>query len=459
MQPTKLNHTLDSWTRAVSLLMLGGICYVLSGSALAQQPLPTEDQPQLRIQGSNTVGAKLGPALVKGLLQQQGLQDISLQPAGENETKASGFTADGRKVTVALAAHGSSTGFAALQDGSAALAAASRPIKSAEQQSLQAYGDMRSRSSEQVIAIDGVAVIVSPDNPLQSLDTRQLAALFAGEITDWSQLGSKPGAVNIYARDDNSGTYDTFKELVLAPQGKTLGASAMRFESNDQLSDRVSADPYGIGFVGLPSIRSSKALAIADGESVAMFPSRELIATEDYPLSRRLFFYLKPGEENQWAHALVGFAQSPAGQAIVAQSGFIAQDVQAVKVQSSNDMPDSYRALAGQAKRLTVNFRFKEGSATLDNKAHYDIDRVSAYLLANQTVYSKVVLVGFGDPKSSPDRAQLLSRLRSTVVSLALGESSRLPREIIGLGDELPVAANSADEGRKKNQRVEVWVY
>lgn len=459
MSHTHPENPRDTWAETICLLVLGFFLCVLPWSAFADLALPPEGQPLLRVQGSNTIGAKLGPALAKGLMEQQGLVDISLQPAAANEQLAVGYTRTGRKLAIALAAHGSGTGFVALQDGSAELAASSRPIKGAEGQALQSVGDMRSPSAEHVIAIDGLAIIVHPDNALDSVTTEQLAALFSGAIRDWSELGGKPGAVHLYARDDNSGTYDTFKELVLAPRGNALDGAARRFESSDELSDEVTRDPQGIGFIGLPYIRQNKALAIADGDSLPMLPSRELIATEDYPLSRRLFFYLKPTEDNDWARALVSFAQSPRGQAIVAQAGFIAQSVQTTDVQTTSEMPEAYRVLGLQAKRLTVNFRFKQGSAMLDNKAQYDLERVAGYLEQHDKLYRKVVLVGFGDPKADPARAKLLSRLRAMVVSRELGRSGLMPREILGFGDELPVAANSADEGRKKNQRVEVWVY
>jgi phosphate transport system substrate-binding protein len=190
-----------------------------------------------------------------------------------------------------------------------------------------------------------------------------------------------------------------------------------------------------------------------------MLPTRELVATEDYPLSRRLFFYLKPDESNQLARALVNFVQSQQGQEIVARTGFIAQTVQATQVQTTSEMPQAYRTLAEQAQRLTVNLRFKEGSASLDNKAHYDIARITDYLKSNDKLYRKVVLVGFGDPKPDPERASLLSKLRAVVVSQALRSEGLIPRDVVGFGDKLPVAANIADEGRQKNQRVEVWVY
>jgi phosphate transport system substrate-binding protein len=435
-------------------LFLGFICYALPWSVFA-----AESSTLLRIQGSNTIGAKLGPALVGGLFESQGFSNVRIEKGVENEQRVLAEDKLGRTQQINIAAHGSGTGFVALQDGSAELAASSRPIKDAEAATLQSLGDMRGVDAEQVIAIDGLAIIVHPSNPLQALTTEQLAAVFAGEIKDWAVLGGNPGAISLYARDDKSGTFDTFKELVLATHGKSLTGGAKRFESSDQLSDGVSQDPAGIGFIGLPYVRQSKPLAIADGESQPMLPSTTLIATEDYPLSRRLFLYNPPGTPNEWVRALVQFAHSPAGQALVAKTGFIPQTVQAVKVAPSAEMPADYRKLAGEAQRLSVNFRFQEGSAELDNKAQRDLARVLDYLKSNDKLRQKAVLVGFGDPKNDPARAALLSKLRAMAVRRDLVKGGVIFREITGLGEQMPVAANSGDEGRIKNRRVEVWVY
>jgi phosphate transport system substrate-binding protein len=189
-----------------------------------------------------------------------------------------------------------------------------------------------------------------------------------------------------------------------------------------------------------------------------MLPSISLIATEDYPLSRRLYFYLLPDAKQRWAKALVRFAQSPQGQSIVAQNGFVAQTVQAVKVRATSEMPVEYQNLAREAERLSVNFRFAQGSATLDNKARLDLKRVADYLKVHDLLNQKVTLVGFGDAKSDPARAQLLSRLRAMAVRRELLKNGVILRDVRGFGDEMPVAANDADEGRIKNRRVEVWV-
>jgi phosphate transport system substrate-binding protein len=422
-------------------------------------PAPADGAPVLRIQGSNTIGAQLGPALVAGLLDKQGAGSIQQQPGiHPNEIRVTGLLPSGQKVSIDVAAHGSSTGFAALKTGQADLAASSRPIKNAEISELAGLGDLRSQDAEQVIAIDGVAVILHPANPVRQLSINQLAKIFSGEIHDWEQLGGTGGAIHLYARDQQSGTFDTFNELVLTRFGKTLARDAQRFESSEGLSDEVSKDRQAIGFIGLPYVRRAKAVAIIDGESKPMLPSISLIATEDYPLSRRLYFYLPPDSKQRWAKALVRFAQSPQGQSIVAQNGFVAQTVQAVKVRATAEMPADYQNLTREAERLSVNFRFAQGSASLDTKARLDLKRVVDYLKAHDKLNQKVTLVGFGDAKSDPSRAQLLSKLRAMAVRRELLKGDVILRDVRGFGDEMPVATNDVDEGRIKNRRVEVWV-
>ena len=414
----------------------------------------------LRIQGSNTIGANLGPALVRAMLAEQGLHDIHSVPViPPNEHSIVGTTAQGQQIRVDVAAHGSGTGFTALAAGRADLVASSRPIKDRELVDLEPLGDLKSPGAEQVIAIDGLAIILHPHNPLNQLNTEQLAQIYSGQISRWEQLGGTGGAIHLYARDDQSGTWETFKELVLNRNGQPLSSTAQRFESSEELSDAVSHDPQAIGFIGLPYIREAKAVAIVDGASQPMLPLSSLIASEDYPLSRRLFFYLPPAANNPWAKALVNFTQSPQGQAIVGQNGFVAQSVQADSVLPGAHMPQDYQALTREAQRLSVNFRFEEGSASLDNKARQDLLRVVDYLSAHGKLDKQVTLVGFGDAKDDPQRAQLLSRLRAMAVRRELVKSGVVPREIRGYGAQMPVAANTEDEGRLKNRRVEVWVY
>lgn len=441
-----------NWALPLLLLTLGSA----SGNSLAAPP---DGTTILRIHGSNTVGAKLAPMLVTGLFEAKGLQSVRIAPAGkENEQRVTALDERGKTIQALVAAHGSGTGFAGLKDRTADLAAASRPIKQSEAQSLAALGDMRSAESEQVIAIDGLAVIVHPDNPVQSLSVEQVARLFSGEIANWRELGGANAAVELHARDDQSGTYDTFKELVLGSQGKTLATNATRYESNDALSLAVSRRSGAIGFVGLASVGKSKALAITDGDSQPMPPTTALVATEDYPLSRRLFLYADPQKQSKWTREFLTFVHSPAGQAIVEKSGYVAQAIAPIRLPAQAAMPAAYQQLAREAQRLTVNFRFAEGSAQLDNKAQRDVQRLIDYLNSHDKQMNAAVLVGFGDARNDPARTALLSKLRAMAVRRELARGGILVKEINGLGDQLPVASNS-EAGRIKNRRVEVWVY
>ena len=427
---------------------------------LALLPLSAlADFAHLRVQGSNTIGAALLPALVQGQLRAQGATAIEQAPGTHiNETVITARDVRGQPLRIDIAAHGSSTGFAALGRGEADLAAASRPINETEVQQLHALGDLRAPSAEQVIGLDGVAVIVHPDNPLPQLTTQQLAQIFSGQIQRWDQVGIAGGKIHLYARDDRSGTFETFKALVLDPNQGELSAKAQRFESSDTLAERVTADRQAIGFSSLAAVHGAKVLAVAQGDAPAMLPQRSLVASEDYPLSRRLYFYL-PANPKPQAKVLADFAQSPAGQAIVAQLGFVSQQVKAQPVPPQADMPPRYRTLAQQAQRLSVNFRFQEGSASLDNKALRDVQRVAEYLRQAGKLQSKAVLVGFGDPKETPGRAALLSRLRALAVRRELARDGVDVLEVTGMGDELPVAGNDQEQGRLRNRRVEVWVY
>ncbi|MBI6924582.1 phosphate ABC transporter substrate-binding/OmpA family protein [Pseudomonas putida] len=413
----------------------------------------------LRIQGSNTLGSALLPALVQAQLRAEHATQVQVHPGrSDNETVITATRADGVGVRIDIAAHGSSTGFLALAQGEADLVAASRPISDSEARQLQAFGDLRSSAAEHVIGLDGVAILVNPANPLHELSLDQIAQVFSGRVQRWEQLGVAGGDIHLYARDERSGTFETFKARVLAPGQVNLVPTARRFEAADRLAAHVAADRQAIGFTGLSTTRGTKVLAVADGNAAALLPERALVASEDYPLSRRLFLY-RPTPPSLQATALIDFIQSPAGQAIVAEQGFVSQQVMVQQVVPVADMPARYRDLVKHAQRLSVNFRFQPGNAALDSKAIQDVQRIIDYLTQAGKQQRKAVLVGFGDPKDTPGRAALLSRLRAEAVRQALARGGIEVLEVVGLGDQMPVAGNELEQGRLRNRRVEVWVY
>lgn len=444
--------------RAFSVLLVTLLCSLVHAEQLEPfADLEIDGKVRLfDIQGSNTIGAAMAPALVVDYLKAKGASEVNISPFAPNEKLVTGvFKKTRTRLSVHIAAHGSGTGFQGLLNKSADIAAASRPAKVREVEQLRSLANIRSADSEHVVGIDGLAIIVNAANPVSELSVEDIAEIFSGGYRDWSELGGKPGPIKVYARDENSGTWDSFKGMVLGKKHQLI-SNARRFESNDELSGQVMADANGIGFVGLASVNEAKLVAVSDGSAKALKPNKLTVATEDYALSRRLYMYTDDEIRNPYVAEFIQFALSNQGQNVVAASGFISQELKAVMPEFYAELPETFRSLTDNARRLTINFRFEKGSAKLDNKALQDIDRLVEYLQHQRR--SEIVLIGFGDKKRTERRSQLLSKLRAMAVRRELVRNGIYPKESIGYGEYLPVASANREEGRMKNRRVEVWV-
>jgi phosphate transport system substrate-binding protein len=419
-------------------------------------PPPVNETVLLRLSGSNTVGAALGPRLARAFLSNSGDTDVTIEPTGKpDEVKVIGARGDKREV-ITVAAHGSATAFTDMAKGAADLGMASRRIKPAEIASLAALGDLTSAAGEHVLALDGIAVIVNPANPVASLSKDRLRDIFNGTITNWSAVGGAPGPVHIYARDDKSGTFDTFKSLVL---GTTkLVASAHRVEDSRELSNDVTGDAGGIGFIGLPYIISAKAVPVADTGATPLIPNRLTVGTEDYPLSRRLYLYTATVGGNPLAQRFADFALSPAGQAVVEDVGFIPLTVKAEAAPVPQTASAHFKAVIGHATRLSTNFRFQPNSTALDNRGQRDLDRLVNYVVSAHASPTQIILVGFADNKGSATANLTVSKKRAEAVAAELAEHGVKVGKVLAFGSDLPVADNNSDDGRERNRRVEVYL-
>ncbi|MEM9301208.1 MAG: phosphate ABC transporter substrate-binding/OmpA family protein [Pseudomonadota bacterium] len=411
----------------------------------------------MRIHGSNTVGAALAPALVKAWLSNSGYRifsEVETAPLERRIIARKGA----RSLTIELHSHGSSTGFRDVLAGGADVAMSSRPIRETEAARFaETLGGFDPIADEYVVALDGIAVIVNPANPTRQLSKVQLESIFSGAVRDWGELGWSGGAINLYARDDRSGTFDTFANLVLGDA--SLAGTARRYESNQLLSDDVARDRGGIGFVSLPNIRSSKAVSIFEDRTQPLLPTPFAVATEDYALARRLFFYVPASGRNAVTEAFLEFAQSQRGQAVAEARGYVAQYLYRAKPFLPDDAPTDYAALVEGAERLSVNIRFRPGATRLDSKAERDLERIRRFVQTEGERYA-VMLMGFADAQeTSPAFATQLSLVRAEYIGSRLQRLGVQPTRIRGYGPALPVASNQSEGGRQKNRRVEIWVY
>src|SRR5213596_2991407 len=244
---------------------------------------------RLVIKGSDTLGAKLVPQL------------------------AEQFKAQTPGTTVDIAAEGSTTGIAAIIDGTAQIGMSSRRAKPAEMSAASSKGVSMKPT---IVAYDGIAVIVNSANSIKSLTKKQVEQIFTGEVTDWSAVGGSGGKISIYTRNTSSGTYSDFKELAMKKRDYAGGSQKMA--GNEQIAAEVGKNANGVGYVGLAYTKAGgiKVMPI-DG----IVPSVQSVHAKTYPYARPTFYYTN-GDPGGLAKQFVDFTIGAGGQRIVAQVGF-----------------------------------------------------------------------------------------------------------------------------------------
>lgn len=262
---------------------------VLLLSALAVTTMASAQK--LVIKGSDTLGAKLVPQL-----------------AEEYKAKHPG-------VSFEIAAEGSTTGLAAVIDGTAQIGMSSRRAKATEMSAATAKGVTLKPI---IVAHDGIGIVVNAANPIAKLSKRQVEQIFAGDVTDWSAVGGKPGKISIYTRNTSSGTYSDFRQLAMA--NRDYAKSSQKMAGNEQIAAEVGKNPNGIGYVGLAYLTAPglKVMAI-EGQ----VPTKETVLKGLYPFARPTFYYTN-GAPTGEAAKFVEFTLSPEGKRIAEKVGFVA---------------------------------------------------------------------------------------------------------------------------------------
>jgi len=226
---------------------------------------------------------------------------------------------------IAVTGGGSGTGISSLISGTCDIAMSSREIKEKEISLAQGRGV---NPNVIKVGLDGLAVVVNPDNPVDKLTMDELAGIFTGKISNWKELGGRDEKIVILSREVNSGTHVYFKEHVLRkndPAGKEeFAPSALMLSSSQAIADEVAGNPGAIGYYGMGYISSrQKPIAIAkDKNSEYVAPVIENVTNGKYPISRPLFLYTN-GQPQGLMKKFIDFALSAQGQDIVLKTDFV----------------------------------------------------------------------------------------------------------------------------------------
>ena len=414
----------------------------------------------LRLHGSRSIGETLIPTLVEAFLKQERatrIEKISGGESGAAKVQAT-FAGETSPKVIEIVPADTDSALSDLGEKKCDIVFTSRKINPDEAERLRqsGVGDMTSKEREHIIALDALAIIVHPSNPLAELSKSQLSRIFTGQITDWAQVKGSSGPITTYTQGEKSDSSESFRALVLA--NAPVAGITRTCRDDSEVSDSVCSDPRAIGFVELPSIGNAKAIAVSSGGGVSLLPNQFEIATEDYALSKRVYLYTADNIQNSWTEKFIEFAISKPGQEVVERTRFVAMRPRIGKSKIPVTAPEEYKKFAKDAERLDVNFRFNTASSQLDNKAIPDIDRITDLL--NKPPYRGryILLFGFADSTGTPQSNLALSKARAETVAQQLRTRNISPAVVTGFGKELPVDSNDTEAGKEKNRRVEVWL-
>ena len=280
-------------TSAMIVTGCGGNNTNNSGGAATNAPTnaPTEaasPSPETKVSGSVTVAGS-----------------TSVQPLAEElGTAYMGTNGDAR---IEVSGGGSGAGVKAAQAGTADIGMASRAIK-----------DDETGIEPIVIAIDGIAVVANSANEVENLTVDQVKGIFSGQIKNWSEVGGKDGNIVVINREEGSGTRDAFGEIALGEE--PFVAEAIIQNSTGAVREAVSQDVNAIGYISTGGLNDSvKAVKVDDHE-----PTEENIKSGLYPIQRPFNFLVGDSKDpSAVAQAFIDYVLSDAGQAIVAENGYV----------------------------------------------------------------------------------------------------------------------------------------
>jgi phosphate transport system substrate-binding protein len=227
----------------------------------------------------------------------------SVQPLSEELANA--FMERNPEISINVAGGGSSAGIKAASDGTADIGASSRELSRDEEKGLVLIP----------IAIDGIAVVINPENPVKNLTLEQIRRIYAEEITNWKQVGGKDGAINAFTREEGSGTRGAFEDLVM--EDSQISSSVGVQNATGSLRTAVAGDIHAIAYISLGNVNDTVKVVAVEG----VRPGRESIKKGSYKLARS-FFYLTGEQPRKISKQFIDFVLSPEGQQIVGQ-GFV----------------------------------------------------------------------------------------------------------------------------------------
>ena len=228
----------------------------------------------------------------------------TVQPLAEKCARV--FMSQNPDVTITIQGGGSSVGVKSADDGTVDIGAASRELKESEPALVT-----------HLLAKDGIAIACHPSNTITGLTKEQVKEIYAGNITNWSEVGGPDREIHIVAREEGSGTRTAFEEMVMSDD-TLITKTAILQPSNGALRTTVSSDEQAIGFLSFGYLDSSVKSIPIDGVEA----TKENALNGSYPIVRPLYFLTKE-QPTGAVKEFIDFCLSTDGQKIAEEEGYI----------------------------------------------------------------------------------------------------------------------------------------
>ena len=220
------------------------------------------------------------------------------------------FMADNSGVSVTYNPTGSGAGIEAVSNGSCDIGLASRALKDEEKE-----GGL----TETIVALDGIAVIVNGENSVTDLSLDEIAAIYTGEVTDWSAHGSEAGAIAVIGRESGSGTRDGFESITGTEDTCVL---AQELNSTGAVIEAVRTTPGAIGYASLSAVEGQEGITVLTVDGVA--PSEATVLDGTYQIQRPFVFATRTDEAlSEAAQAFFDWATSEDANSLIEGAGAV----------------------------------------------------------------------------------------------------------------------------------------
>ena len=438
---------------------------------------------EVSFSGSSAMAEVLVPALIEGFALRNGFQ------AGRTQLEDGNFVYElkqgARGDTVArfyFYVSNTDEGFADLLANEADVVLALREIRPQELRLAReaGMGDMTDSNRSLVLALDAMVPVVAPGNPVTAISALELARVFAGEVTNWADLGGPDAPIALHLPDPGFGLTQAVEDRLIQVAGLEFAEGIERHALSSDLARAVVADPFAIGIASFAETGTARALTLTGACGFTLAANRRTIKTEDYPLNSPMFFYLPARRLPKLARAFLAYTRGPSAQIVIRRAGFVDQVAEEVPLRLQGDRLANALTAAGDEvpleqlqqmvdrlrpmRRLTLSFRFETGSSRLDAQSRSNVSQFTRELEAGAFDGRELVFVGFSDGEGPASSNRDIAMRRAKAVQGAVtraAETANLDRIDIGVeafGEAMPMACDDSAWGRQVNRRVEVWV-